>query len=704
MEPAVAASAGTETPLFRDGFGDRILAHDPFSGETLEILHLAPCFAAVASVESALRERASRLADFHHESYAHVRRIDRSDTGQLAIVSEHASGGRLSEILRAVERRHRDIDRIVALAFVRQLVAALAALHAHAPELAHGAVAPERLIVSPDGRLVVTEHVLGSALEQMELPRDRIWSEFRVAAPAAAGAPRLDARTDVVQVAMVALALLLGRPIRGDEFPQHLSALLDTATEPRADGQEAWITALRGWLTRALQIDRRNSFRSVTEARAELRQLVAANLTSPDPVSEMDAFLREFHDLLRSGPIPVAEPVTPPSMPAYRRREALGLSAMAIPIPTLRPAPAPKRPASDGSVAPAPPVPAGRVNAPPQTRYDATPRSSGRHAAAIARPPATIFSGWKRKATMALALVAIAAAAYLGTRALTGGLGRTGALTIETRPPGAQVLVDGTPQGVTPIRVPLSAGSHTIELKAGRMSRVVPMRIEPGMEMMQYVELGEGRALGQLDVRTEPPGARVTIDGRPRGVAPLVADLAPGRHTVRLQSDLGVVEQQVSVERGATTTLVVPIAGAGAPVSGWLSVSVSSPVDVQLFEAGRLLGTTESDRILVSAGRHQIDFVNETLGFRSTRTLRVLPGQVLQYALELPKGTLDLNAVPWAEVWIDGQRVGDTPLGNVEVPIGPHEIVFRHPQLGEQRHAVTVTLSSPTHVSVDLRQ
>ena len=62
-------------------------------------------------------------------------------------------------------------------------------------------------------------------------------------------------------------------------------------------------------------------------------------------------------------------------------------------------------------------------------------------------------------------------------------------------------------------------------------------------------------------------------------------------------------------------------------------------------------------------------------------------------ALELPNGTVNLNASPWAEVWIDGQRVGETPIGNLSVPIGPHEVVFRHPQFGEKRHAISVTLS-----------
>jgi hypothetical protein len=107
---------------------------------------------------------------------------------------------------------------------------------------------------------------------------------------------------------------------------------------------------------------------------------------------------------------------------------------------------------------------------------------------------------------------------------------------------------------------------------------------------------------------------------------------------------------------------------------------------------------------MVAAGKHDIEIVNETLGYRVTRVIQVPAGRVAPVKVELPRGTMSLNALPWAEVWIDGEKVGDTPIGNLSVAIGPHEVVFRHPQLGEQRHAATVTLSGPTRLSVDLRK
>src|SRR5262249_4662012 len=210
---------------------------------------------------------------------------------------------------------------------------------------------------------------------------------------------------------------------------------------------------------------------------------------------------------------------------------------------------------------------------------------------------------------------------------------------------------------------------------------------------------------GQLQVRSEPAGARVSVDGTPRGTAPvLVTELAPGEHRIVLESDLGSVKQMVNIEAGVTASLVVPLGtnADGTPASGW--IAVNAPVDVQLFENKRLVGSSQSDRLMVTAGRHELEFVNETLGYRATRTVLVAAGRVSTVRLEFPKGTIALNAIPWAEVWIDGEKVGDTPIGNLAVTIGPHEIVFKHPDLGEQRHAATVTLNATARLSVDMRK
>ena len=188
----------------------------------------------------------------------------------------------------------------------------------------------------------------------------------------------------------------------------------------------------------------------------------------------------------------------------------------------------------------------------------------------------------------------------------------------------------------------------------------------------------------------------------PPGIPITVTDLPPGEHAVVVDSDLGSIKQTVTIEAGNTASLTVPLAPEGAPVSGWMAIS--APGVVELFEGGRLLGTSQSYRLMVSAGRHDIEIVSDALGFKVTRVVQVTAGKVTPIKVEFPKGTIALNATPWAEVWVDGEKIGDTPIGNYQLTLGSHDFVFRHPDLGEQRHTAMVTLKTPARLSVDLRK
>ena len=275
---------------------------------------------------------------------------------------------------------------------------------------------------------------------------------------------------------------------------------------------------------------------------------------------------------------------------------------------------------------------------------------------------------------------------------------------MQTNPPGVAVFVDGVARGNTPARLSLTAGSHIIELRGRGVPRVIPVTVTAGAEASQYLELPETPSSGSLLVQSDPAGARVTVDGVDHGVAPVsVADLAPGDHEVVLQADGGPpVKQRVVIQAGVTSSVLAPVSTASAgPVSGWLSVR--APFSLEIHQDGRLVGTTDSDRIMMAAGRHEIELSNDALGYSVTRTIQVAPGKVASFSVALPMGVINLNAAPWAEVFIDGRRVGDTPIGNLAVAIGPHEIVFRHPQLGEKRQAVSVTLKTPVRLSVAMK-
>jgi hypothetical protein len=107
---------------------------------------------------------------------------------------------------------------------------------------------------------------------------------------------------------------------------------------------------------------------------------------------------------------------------------------------------------------------------------------------------------------------------------------------------------------------------------------------------------------------------------------------------------------------------------------------------------------------MLMSGEHEIEISSEALGFRTSRKVTIASGKTTSTDVELPTGLLSLNALPWAEVWVDGERVGDTPIANLSRRIGTHQVVFRHPQLGERTETVVVTLRQPTRLGVDMRR
>jgi hypothetical protein len=286
----------------------------------------------------------------------------------------------------------------------------------------------------------------------------------------------------------------------------------------------------------------------------------------------------------------------------------------------------------------------------------------------------------------------------------------TGSLRVESDPVGAQVLIDGTAHGKTPLTLALAVGPHQLVVQQGGKTQQVAVTIERETATVHHIAWPtdvdgdrRGMTVGSLRVVTEPASAaRVSIDGADRGVTPLtLTDLAPGDHDVVVRNQGGVHRRTVAIERGAMASLVISTNAEGVS-SGWMSATTDAPL--QIFEGGKLIGSTESDRIMLPVGDHSFEFTNDSLGFRATRAVKIAAGQTANVAVQLPRAPMSVNAVPWAQVWIDGQPLGETPIGNVMQTIGSHQLIFRHPELGERRVTAVVTLSGTARVAVDMRK
>ena len=113
-------------------------------------------------------------------------------------------------------------------------------------------------------------------------------------------------------------------------------------------------------------------------------------------------------------------------------------------------------------------------------------------------------------------------------------------------------------------------------------------------------------------------------------------------------------------------------------------------------------GTGGTSKIMLAAGRHDITLLNRSLGYQEARKVDVTAGKTMSIKVDPPKVNISVNARPWADVSLDGASLGQTPISNLQVAVGTHEMVFRHPQLGERRQSVTVTAKGPNRIAADL--
>jgi len=745
-------------PNFADGFGERRQAIGA-RNERLELLRLSSTLSAISNMEAALRDRAARLSEFRHESFARPRAIDVDATaGTLLVYSDHVSGVRLSSLLAAAEKRSLSLDLNAVYGLVRQLIRAAAVWHETLPEISHGAIGPERIIITPNGRLVIADCVLGAAVDQLRYSRDRYWTELRVALPPAPALPAFDARTDVSQSGLVALALVLGRRLTSDIYPGGMSAALQgAALRTGVSGTlEPLPLAFRDWMRRAMQFDPRDGFATARDAAVALDEaagnedealerdalhvflarclaldvrLSPADITGNDegPLtletiddvsSEVDlapriealrAFLARYPSHLGKAPAPAPRPAAPQADNEHETPTVQLKAPPTMPLPIAPESIAPEPPQLELAEAPAvEPLPSDDV------RDDADNTISFDAVAPSRKSAFAVPGDWSRHVRVAAIAILVVGTLIVAIFSF-GLLGSArppapGTVSINTTPAGIPVMIDGARRGVTPLDVELTPSKHLVELLTDRGRRPFPVTIKSGSQTSLFVDVTAPAAApaagnGELLVRTEPTGATVTVDGRSVGRSPVsVAELAPGPHTVVLTGQTGsTVTERVLIEPGRTASLLVPMGDRQVPgaAAGW--ITVSAPTDVQVFEGDRFLGSNRIDKIMMPVGRHDLEIINEALGYRERRTVQVAAGQVAGLRVNWPNGTLAINAVPWAEVFVDGMPVGETPIGSIQVPIGAHEVVFRHPELGERRATVTVTTGSPAKVGFDLR-
>lgn len=623
--------------------------------DSLELLRFYPSLTAIAGFEDALHERVRQVGRIPDHAFPLIVAVERLEgDGALALVSTHTAGKRLSTFFDKPGPR-RGLNPAFVTGIVTQVIQALTVLQSKGDDITHSAITPDRLVVSTGGRICVVEHVLGLALRQLNLSASQLWREFGlVSAPTITGAVCLDARTDVFQLGVLAIEMLLGRRLSPLDLKDRLPDLLDQWSDVATRAGLA-SDRLRLWLERALQLGSR-TYATAADAYSDLRDMPsesAASVFESLPAGTPRGMPYESSDVESVG----KRAHQPAKLTA-------GQDSLMANVPSANGSAA----SDDFPVIPAPPVRSALM--PTESHWADTflPESKPAAAAALAAPRGRE-----------------AAAAEPAP---------------HVPPPAAPVAPRSvTPSSAvqhTPHHTPGNTTSNTTSNTAPRRTSFKAPRVSPWIAAaLGGVTLLEGVVIAALLIRQPAGGPAATPPVSPIPAA-VVHDAAPPPITP---------PAAVSDQKPAAPSLApvdpIKLAASNQRSGG---IRFQSAVELNVLQGEKVLGSTAAGPIVATAGTYQLDLINTSLGIKLRQSVTFRAGEITKLDVAIPPGRLSLNAQPWANVTIDGKPSGETPLANLSVPVGEHEVVFRNPDLGERRVTVTVRADQPARTSVSFER
>ncbi len=190
-------------------------AQDMLLSRVVAIKLLRESFAADPTFQARFQREAQAAANLNHANIVTVYDVGH-DTGRHYIVMEYVDGQDLKQIIRA--EAPLPLQRAVDITV--QMCAALSA--AHRAGLVHCDVKPQNVLVTPDGRVKVTDFGIARVLSQASTHiTDTVWGTPHYISPEQAAGQSPTPVSDVYAVGVVLYEMLAGRlPFEGETHTQ----------------------------------------------------------------------------------------------------------------------------------------------------------------------------------------------------------------------------------------------------------------------------------------------------------------------------------------------------------------------------------------------------------------------------------------------------------------------------------------------------
>lgn len=251
-----------------------------------------------------------------------------------------------------------------------------------------------------------------------------------------------------------------------------------------------------------------------------------------------------------------------------------------------------------------------------------------------------------------------------------------GLVSFFTDPAAAEVYVNGTAYGTTPLnKLKIPAGQHRVRITRDRHLEIEESVTVTGQEHEQRFDYVLAPAWSTVTLHSEPSGAEISINGKQQGITPLSLDLLKGKYVIILQKEeFSPLELKLTVPAGKTIT---PATAVLTPAPATMELA-SSPSGASVMVDSDFQGQTPVKLELSSRKEHVLTL--SLSGYeKMQQKITLAPGEKkkLSPTLSPEHGIVFLTTgPPDAELFIDGKHRGKA-TGRFSLTVREHTFVIK---------------------------
>jgi len=205
-------------------------------------------------------------------------------------------------------------------------------------------------------------------------------------------------------------------------------------------------------------------------------------------------------------------------------------------------------------------------------------------------------------------------------------------MSITSDPLGAEVTVNGTAQGKTPVS--LEAPGRTCRLRLSKEGGWAPIdeavTLKPGLTTLSFTLR---KSAARLSIETEPAEAAVQLGNQEIGITPLSYSVALGTYSITItKPGYRTIEETISVSQDLIKTYLLYKLG-----SGTIRITALPFADVSID--GKAVGEVPPPLSRsITEGQHTLEFISSALNKRYSVEVEIQPGASIEVRMNMETG------------------------------------------------------------------